>query len=94
MRSMGFTKNKIRLLYFYEALILVITSSMLGIFIGFVVGYTMSLQQDLFLNTDTTFYFPWIQTIEIFALSTLCAFMSTWGPSVSLTKKDIAILFR
>ena len=44
MRSIGFTKSSIRLLYFYEALILVFTSSILGVLIGFVVGESMALQ--------------------------------------------------
>ena len=44
LRSIGFSKTRIRLLYFYEALILVFTSSLLGVFIGFVVGWTMTLQ--------------------------------------------------
>ena len=43
LRSMGVTKIRIRLLYFYEALILVVSSCSLGVFIGVFVGYTMSL---------------------------------------------------
>ena len=40
---MGFTKGRIRLLYFYEAMILVLSSCILGILIGVMVGYTMLL---------------------------------------------------
>ena len=43
LRSMGVTKGRIRMLYFYEALILVNASCLLGIFIGTSVGYTMAL---------------------------------------------------
>ena len=44
LRAMGFTRIRIKLLYFYEAVILVVSSCMLGVFIGVIVGYTMSLQ--------------------------------------------------
>ena len=43
LRSMGVTKIRIKLLYFYEALILVVSSCLLGVLIGVIVGYTMSL---------------------------------------------------
>ena len=49
LRAMGVTKNRIRLLYFYEALILVFASCMLGVFVGVSIGFTMILQQNLFL---------------------------------------------
>ena len=44
LRSMGVTRIRIKLLYFYEALILVVSSCLLGVLIGVIVGYTMSLQ--------------------------------------------------
>ena len=43
LRAMGVTKGRIRMLYFYEALLLVNASCLLGIFIGTLVGYTMAL---------------------------------------------------
>ena len=44
MRSIGITSRRIKLLYFYEALILVLSSCLLGVMIGMTVGYTMALQ--------------------------------------------------
>lgn len=44
MRAMGLTKRRIKLLYFYEAFILVLASASLGVMIGMIVGYTMVLQ--------------------------------------------------
>ena len=43
LRAMGFTKYRVRMLYFYESLILVFSSCILGVLIGTVVGYTMLL---------------------------------------------------
>ena len=50
LRSIGLTRIRIKLLYFYEALVLVFASSLLGIFVGTFVAYTMKLQMDLFLQ--------------------------------------------
>ena len=44
LRAMGFRSVRIKMLYFYEAFTLVLASSLMGVFIGVVVGYTMTLQ--------------------------------------------------
>ena len=44
LRSIGFTGYRISILYFYEALLLVFASSLLGIMIGVLVGITMVIQ--------------------------------------------------
>ena len=58
LRAIGFTKNRIYFLYSYEAFILVLASSMQGILIGIFVGWTMTVQQQIFANLPLTFYFP------------------------------------
>lgn len=63
MRSIGLTSALVKRLYFYEALILVLSSCILGVIIGESVGYTMALQQNIFLNTNTQAFFPWSQVI-------------------------------
>ena len=94
LRAMGVTKGRIKALYFYEAMILVFSSSLCGILIGVCVGWSMKLQMDLFLDQESTFFFPWLQTVEIFALSLGCAFFSTFGPTTELTRRQISAIFR
>ena len=94
LRAIGFTKYRIRMLYFYESLVLVMTSCILGVLIGVGVGYTMLLQFNLFLNSTVKPFFPWAQFILIMALSLICAFLSTWGPTVNLTNRSVAGIFR
>ena len=94
LRAMGFTRIRITLLYFYEALILVFAACFLGIMIGTCVAFTMMLQMDMFMKTSSVFYFPWKATIEILILSVICAFLSTFGPMMQLTQKPIAAIFR
>ena len=90
LRSIGFTRYRIYLLYFYEAFLLVCASCVIGIAIGVIVGVTMVMQQDLFLGTAYGFYYPWRQTLEIFLLSVICAFSSTFGPAYQLNKMPIS----
>lgn len=95
MRSIGFTKSRIRFLYFYEAMTLVIASSTTGVMIGMLVGFTFAAQQKLLLSmSNLPFYFPWVQFLLIIALSVICAIASTFGPTTQLTKNEIAAIFR
>ena len=43
LRAIGFTKYRVRMLYFYESLVLVTSSCFLGVLIGTMVGYVMLL---------------------------------------------------
>ena len=44
LRAIGVTKSRIKMLYFYEAMVLVSASSILGMMIGTMVGFTMTKQ--------------------------------------------------
>ena len=54
LRSIGVTNLKIRLLFFYEALVLVLSACMLGVVTGVAIGYTMSKQEELFTDNTLT----------------------------------------
>jgi ABC-type antimicrobial peptide transport system permease subunit len=47
LRAIGNSKFTIVRLYVYEAFVLVLSSSVIGLFVGFAIGYTMALQQTL-----------------------------------------------
>lgn len=59
LRSIGVTKIRIKSLYFYEAMVLVVSSCSMGVIIGVVVAYMMCLQTALILETNLVFFFPW-----------------------------------
>ncbi len=94
LRSIGVTKMRIRMLFFYEAMILVLSSATTGVMIGMVVGYTMMVQEQLILSHPIKFFFPWEQFIIIIGLSVICAFVSTFGPTSQLVSKSISGIFR
>jgi ABC-type antimicrobial peptide transport system permease subunit len=43
LRAIGFTKNRIKVLYFYEAMVLILASCLMGVMVGMVIAYTMVL---------------------------------------------------
>ena len=43
MRALGFTKSRIVMLFTYESFILVMASSLLGVFVGTITAFTMML---------------------------------------------------
>lgn len=59
LRSIGVTSNRIKLLYFYEAMVLVLSSCTMGIGVGTFVSYTFALQQALVMHVPATVFFPW-----------------------------------
>lgn len=94
LRSIGFTKNRVRILYFYEAFILVFVSCLMGMLIGIMLGLSFALQEAVLLDIETKFVFPSIQLGIIFLCSLICAFFATFGPATQLTKKEIALIFK
>lgn len=59
MRSIGFTKQRIRWLYFYEAMILVLASCTMGVMVGMVVAYSFVTQQTMVYALPPMLFFPW-----------------------------------
>ena len=94
MRAIGIPKPKIHRLYFYEALVLVLSSCILGVCVGLVVAYTMALQMDAILDTGMEMIFPWSEFLQTVILSLVCAFFSTQGPCRQITGMAIAQAFR
>lgn len=94
LRAMGFTQSRITMLYLYEAFVLVLASSLLGVMIGVIVAFTMTLQRVVFTGIPIFFFFPWTQFCIIMVMSFFCAFISSYGPAKQLVRQDIATIFR
>merc|ERR1712129_85265 len=57
-RSIGLSKFDINKIYIYEALILIISSSFIGMIIGSAISFVFLQQQALFLSYSVSFYIP------------------------------------
>ena len=94
MRAIGCTKGVIMKLFIYEAFILVLSSSLSGVVIGTVVGWSLSVQRSMFIGMPTPLTFPRNEFIGILTVSILCAFFSTYSPSKNLMAKSIPDIAR
>ncbi len=94
VRAIGMRRAWLRRIYIYEAFVLVLASSLLGVIIGSAVGYTMLLQRILFTQLPLPFRFPWQILIVVFIFSMVFALASSLGPITSVMKKSIVHILR
>ena len=79
MLGLGFSKLMLIKLYIYEAMILVISSSLSGFMIGVLIGNLMVLQHCTFEHFPFYWTAPVHQIGELLGLSVVCAVGSTLG---------------
>lgn len=94
LRALGFTRVRIVLLFVYEAFILVIASSLIGVLVGTIAAFTMVFQFSAFVDSPPIIFFPSIQIIIIFAAAFLYALMATIGPTSQIVKNRIASILK
>ncbi|KAI9184080.1 hypothetical protein H9P43_003133 [Blastocladiella emersonii ATCC 22665] len=80
LRALGVGRLGILRLYFYESLVLVLSSVILGCSIGAAVGWTMAAQRTVLTEIPITMEFPVRQVAIIVLLSIASAIASTVGP--------------
>jgi len=94
LRAIGIKNSWIYRVYIEEAFILVFSSSLLGLMIGVVVSYTMTLQRVLFTQLPIPFAFPYILLVIVFLSSILFAILASCSPTRQVTKRDIVQILR
>jgi len=94
LRALGVTQGRMKRVYIYEAFVLVLTSSILGIMIGMAIGYAMTLQQSLFTQLPLPFVFPWLIMITVFVGSVIFAVIASWAPISHIMSMQIVRIFR
>lgn len=94
VRAIGMNQSWLRRIYLYEAFILVLASSILGIVIGSAVGYTLLLQRILFTLLPLPFRFPWQIFIIVFSCSLIFAFVSSFAPITSVMRRSVVQILR
>ncbi|EGR31920.1 hypothetical protein IMG5_099480 [Ichthyophthirius multifiliis] len=94
LRAVGLTKFRMKTIYIFEAFTLVFSSCIMGICIGIIIGFTMSMQRALFTELPIKFTFPYQVLIVIFIASIICAYLSTFIPSNRILKKQISSIIR
>ncbi|CUG86219.1 FtsX-like permease family protein, putative [Bodo saltans] len=80
LRSIGMHKFPIYRLYTWEAFVLVISASLLGVIVGTVVAYSMMLQNSLLTQVPLKFQFPVFQLVTVLVVSMICSVLASYGP--------------
>jgi ABC-type antimicrobial peptide transport system permease subunit len=91
--ALGMRKPRLGRMYVWEAICIVLAASTLGIGIGVLVGWTLTLQQALFTQLPVAFEFPWLITVAVIVLSLIFGLLSSIGPLYTLlTKQPVQVL--
>ena len=94
LRAVGCFKGAVYRIYMYEAFLLVISSGILGMLIGAVVGYTMALQQATFLSLPAAFHFPWSTMMVVSILALMFGVLATFLPLRRLLRRRVYSIMR
>lgn len=94
MLAVGMVKGRLFRMYIWEAVVIVLASSLLGIFIGVIVAYTVTLQQTLFTQLPVPFEFPWQITVAVVILSGIFGLCAAAFPMRSVLKMSPVEILR
>eukprot|EP00919_Chromeraceae_sp_WS-2016_P038079 GHVR01090948.1.p1 GENE.GHVR01090948.1~~GHVR01090948.1.p1 ORF type:complete len:516 (-),score=82.14 GHVR01090948.1:126-1601(-) len=94
LRCIGFRKYRVILLFVYEAFALIISSSILGVIVGTVVGMMLLIQRIMLTGLPIPYTFPYSLILIVIACAAVSAIGSTVFPAWKLIKLKIAVLAR
>ncbi len=94
MRALGMKKKDVILIYIYEAIILILTNSFIGLIIGSLISYTISIQWQIFTNINIKYSIKISHLIYIFIFSIIGGIISTIIPAYKILKSPISFLIR
>ncbi len=80
MIALGISRSWLYRMYIWEAIVVVLAASMLGIGIGVLVSWTVALQQVLFTQLPVPYDFPWLITVGVIILSFLFGLLAAVVP--------------
>ena len=94
LRSLGMKKPHVTFVFVCEAVVLILTSSVIGTVIGSLISYTMSLQWQMFMNISVNYSVPVTALIIVISFSILGGILSTIVPATRMMKVPISMLVR
>ena len=90
LRSLGLTKFEINKVYVYEALVLILSSTLIGMMMGSVLSFVILQQQTVITAYPVTFYIPQSVVNPVVCGAIGTSVLSVWFPLKSLGKQQIA----
>jgi ABC-type antimicrobial peptide transport system permease subunit len=94
LRALGVTRTWIARLYALEAMVLVLSASVLGLAIGTLLAFTISAQRQLFTQLPLPFVFPTAPIFVIVVASLVSGVLAAFIPAMSLLRNNVVSLLR
>lgn len=94
LRSLGMKRPHVAFVFVSEAVVLILSSSVIGLVIGSLISYTMSLQWQMFMNISVDYSIPTIPLIMVIGFSIVGGILSTIVPAIRMMKVSISMLIR
>lgn len=80
LRSMGLTESEGRRVYMYEAFMIVVAASILGITVGSLTALLISSQFFMFIELPRVFYFPYYMLTFMIVMAFVTTYFSVFKP--------------
>ena len=94
LRSMGLMQDEGVRIYLYEAFAIVVSSSVLGILIGFITSLMIASQFFMFIEMPLTIFFPvWI-LVGMLSMAGITTFVAVYKPMRDVNKRRIAAVLK
>ena len=90
LRSMGLTEAEGRRLYLYEAYTVVTSSSLLGLIVGIIACYLVSIQLFTFVELPSRLLFPTWTFIAMVLILSFTTYFAVHYPITQVNKKQVA----
>ncbi|EDR29721.1 hypothetical protein, conserved [Entamoeba dispar SAW760] len=94
LRAIGIGKFLLLRIYLAESFVVIFSASLMGMIIGSLIGFTMTLQIILFTQTPIEYTFPTLLLVIVIISAILFALISTLLPLIPVLKKQPMELLR
>lgn len=94
LRALGINAVQVTMIYIYEALAIVLASSLLGTGVGLLISITLILQFNLFTEMPFVMSFPTTMFLSMISLSIVVAVLGAGVPAYQFSRKTISDVLR
>jgi ABC-type antimicrobial peptide transport system permease subunit len=90
LRAIGLRKGQIARVYLYESLAVTLSAILLGLCVGFILAWIISMQFNLFLELPFTVAFPYALAFSMVVLAIGTTILGTLLPIYKINQRPIA----
>ena len=94
MRSIGITKGQSIRIYMYEAATIILTSIVIGTFIGVVISTSLILQFDIFIELPFIFNFPFQLYFILISLGLFLGLLGSYYPTYAVNTLSLVKIMK